>query len=225
MQRAGQTNHRHYTHQQGTTMNIGFIGAGTVAQTLARHALAAGHQIVLSNSRSPETLAALVAELGAGAAAGSPQEAAAQDIVVLAVKWWNVQAALFSVGTWKDRILVDTTNRIASLAPLMVGDISGRTSSEIVADLAPGAKVVKAFNTVPASWITDVTPSKKKTAFFMSGDDADAKQVVAGLIEQFGFYPLDLGSLAVGGRLQQTGGPLVGVEMTFNQRFVMPSVD
>lgn len=206
-------------------MNIGFIGAGTVAQTFARHALAAGHQVVMSNSRGPETLAALVAELGPGASAGTATDAAAQDLVILAVKWWNVQAALFSVSDWDGRILVDTTNRIASIEPLKVGDISKRTSSEIVADLVPGATVVKAFNTVPASWLTDFSPEKPKTALFVSGDDAGAKKMVTGLIDEMGFYSLDLGSLAEGGRLQQTGGPLVGVSMTFNKRFVMPSVD
>jgi len=206
-------------------MKIGFIGAGPVAQTIARHALSVGHQVLLSNSRGPESLAALVAELGAGAEAGTAKDAAEQDLVVLATKWWNVQAALFSVGDWKGKILVDTTNRVASIEPLALGDISGRTSSEIVADLAPGAKVVKAFNTVPMSWISDFSSSKPKTAFFVSGDDADAKKIVSDLIEEIGFHSLDLGSLAAGGRLQQTGGPLVGVDLTFNKRFVLPTID
>lgn len=201
------------------------VGAGPVAQTIARHALSVGHQVVLSNSRGPESLAALVAELGSGAAAGTAKEAAEQDLVVLATKWWNVQAALFSVGDWKGRILVDTTNRVASVQPLALGDITGRTSSEIVADLAPGAKVIKAFNTVPMSWISDFSPSKRKTALFVSGNDADAKKVVSDLIEEIGFHSLDLGSLAAGGRLQQTGGPLVGVELAFSKRFVLPTID
>lgn len=206
-------------------MKIGFIGAGPVAQTIAKHALLAGHQVVLSNSRGPETLAALVAQLGVGAAAGTAKEAAEQDLVVLAVKWWNVQAALFSVGNWTDRILVDTTNRVASLQPLALGDTSGRTSSEIVADLAPGAKVVKAFNTIPMSWVSDFSPTKRKTAFFVSGDDADAKKAVSDFIREIGFYSLDLGSLAHGGRLQQTGGPLNGDNLTFSERFVLPTID
>ena len=206
-------------------MKIGFIGAGPVAQTIAKHALSAGHQVVLSNSRGPASLTDLVAELGSGAAAGTAKEAAEQDLVVLAVKWWNVQAALFSVGNWKGRILVDTTNRVASIEPLALGDITGRTSSEIVADLVPAATVVKAFNTIPMSWISDVSSSKRKTAFFVSGDDANAKKVVSDFIGEMGFYSLDLGSLAEGGRLQQTGGPLIGVDLTFNQRFVMPTIE
>ncbi|RBH55977.1 MULTISPECIES: NAD(P)-binding domain-containing protein [Pseudomonas] len=206
-------------------MKIGFIGAGPVAQTIARHALSAGHQVVLSNSRGPESLAALVTELGSGAAAGTAKEAAEQDLVVLAVKWWDVQSALFPVGDWKNRILVDTTNRVASIEPLMLGDTSGRTSSEIVADLTPGARVVKAFNTLPMSWISDFSSSKRKTVFFVSGDDCVAKKTVSDLIEEIGFHSLDLGSLAEGGRLQQIGGALVGVNLTFNERFVLPTVD
>lgn len=203
-------------------MKIGFIGAGTVAKTIARHVLPLGHRVVLSNSRGPEALADLVAELGSGAAAGTAKEAAEQDLVVLAANWASVQAALFSVGDWTGRILVDASNRVASYQPLTLGDLSGRTSSEIVADLAPGAKVVKAFNTVPMSWISDFSPSKRKTALFVSGDDADAKKVVSDLIEEIGFCGLDLGSLAVGGRLQQLGGPLNGVSLTFSSRFVLP---
>ena len=202
-------------------MKIGFIGAGTVAKTIAKHVLPLGHRVVLSNSRGPESLAALVAELGSGAAAGTAKEAAEQDLVVLAANWAGVQAALFSVGDWTGRILVDASNRVASYQPLALGDISGRTSSEIVADLAPGAKVVKAFNTVPMSWISDFSPSKRKTALFVSGDDADAKKVVSDLIEEIGFCSLDLGSLGVGGRLQQLGGPLLGVNLTFSERFVL----
>src|SRR5580658_1616781 len=136
-------------------MKIGFIGAGIVAQTISKHVLAVGHRVLLSNTRGPESLAPLVKELGPGAEAGTPQQATEQDIVVLAVRWSSVQAALFSVADWKGRILVDATNRIASYSPLTLGDISGRTSSEIVADLAPGARVVKAFNSVPMSWISD----------------------------------------------------------------------
>jgi hypothetical protein len=202
-------------------MKIGFIGAGVVAQTISKHALAANHRVLLSNARGPDSLASLVKALGSGAEAGTPQQAAAQDIVVLAASWPSVQAALFSIPDWKGRILVDATNRVAGYTPLALGDISGRTSSEIVADLAPGAKVVKAFNSVPMSWISDFSPSKPRTVLFISGDDADAKKPVNELIEQIGFECIDLGSLASGGRLQQLGGPLAGVRLTFVERFAL----
>src|SRR6267154_1912920 len=165
-------------------MKIGFIGAGVVAQTISKHVLAVGHRVLLSNTRGPDSLAPLVKGLGSGAEAGTPQQATEQDIVVLAANWPNVQQALFAIPDWKGRVLVDTTNRLASFNPLTLGDISGRTSSEIVADLAPGAKVIKAFNSVPMSWISDFSPSKPRTALCISGDDENAKKPLHDLIEQ-----------------------------------------
>ena len=85
-------------------MRIGFLGAGVVAQTIARHVLPLGHQVVLSNTKGPDSLAPLITELGPGAAAGTPQQAAGQDIVVLAVNWPNVQTALFSVPDWSGAV-------------------------------------------------------------------------------------------------------------------------
>jgi predicted dinucleotide-binding enzyme len=203
-------------------MNIGFIGASAVAQTIARHVLPLGHTVLFSNSRGPDTLADLVREIGPGASAGTTQEAADQDIVVLAVNWASVQVALSKLGDWKDRVLLDATNRIASLSPMSLGDISGRTSSEIVADLAPEAKVIKAFNTIPMAWISDFSESKPQTALFVSGDDLAAKASVLDLINQVGFAAVDLGSLAIGGRLQQLGGPLAGINLTASDRFTLP---
>jgi 8-hydroxy-5-deazaflavin:NADPH oxidoreductase len=200
-------------------VRIGFIGAGIVAQTISKHVLAVGHRVLLSNTRGPDSLSLLVKELGSGAEAGTPQQVTEQDIVVLAANWPNVQQALFSIADWKGRILVDTTNRLAGFTPLTIGDISGRTSSEIVADLAPGARVVKAFNSVPMAWISDFSSSKPRTVLFISGDDLDAKKPVRNLIEEIGFESVDLGSLPVGGRLQQLGGPLAGIRLTFLERF------
>jgi predicted dinucleotide-binding enzyme len=202
-------------------MNIGILGAGVVAQTIAKHVLPFGHRVLLSNRRGGDSPAALVRELGSGATAGTPQQAAEQDLVVLAVNWPSVQTALFSIPDWKGRVLVDATNRVAGYSPLILGDLSGRTSSEIVADLAPGAKVVKAFNSVPMSWISDFSSPKPRTVLFVSGDDDDAKKSVSGLVEQVGLCAVDLGSLAVGGRLQQLGGPLAGVRLTFTERFAL----
>lgn len=129
-------------------MRIVFIGAGVVAQTISKHALAAGHQVLLSNTRDPDSLAPLVKELGSCAEAGTPQQATEQDIVVLAANWPNVQQALFSIPDWKGRILVDTTNRLAGFTPLTLGDISRRTSSEIVGRPCAGVSV---FPTMPKS--------------------------------------------------------------------------
>jgi 8-hydroxy-5-deazaflavin:NADPH oxidoreductase len=202
-------------------MKIGFIGAGVVAQTIAKHVLPFGHTVLLSNTRGPDSLANLVKELGRGATAGTPQQATDQDIVVLAVNWWNVESALSIIPNWKGRILVDTTNRLASYNPPTIGDVSGRTSSEIVANYVPGAKVVKAFNNVPMAWISDFSPSKPKTVIFVSGDHAEAKKPVHEIIEQAGLCSVDLGSLAIGGRLQQLGGPLAALRLNFVERFVL----
>lgn len=202
-------------------MKFGFIGAGVVAQTIARHLLPFGHEVVLSNSRGPETLADVVGRLGHGASAGTPQEAADQDVVVLSVEWGRVPDALASVPDWSGRILVDATNRINPDNPSNLGDLSGPTSSEIVAGQVPGAMVVKAFNTVPMSWIDGSFPREARTVLFISGDDDRAKGLLGAVLEEVGFAPIDIGSLATGGRLQQVGGPLAGINLTLHDRFVL----
>lgn len=201
-------------------MKFGFIGAGIAAQTIARHLLAIGHTVVLSNSRGAETLAEVVSNLGDGASAGTPQEAADQEVVFLSVGWANVPSALASVPDWSGRILIDATNRIEGNDLADLGDLSGPTSSEIVADHAPGAKVVKAFNTTPMSWIRNASPEAAKTVLFLSGDDVAAKEQVSDVLDAIGFAPVDLGTLAVGGRVQQLGGPLAGLKLALVERLV-----
>ncbi len=200
-------------------MNFGFIGAGLVAQTVSRHLLQHGHHVLLSNRRSAASLLDLVASLGPGAQAGTPNDAAQQDFVVLGVTWPQVQEALTAVPDWKDRVLIDATNRFESLNPLRLGDLSGMTSSEIVAQYAPGARVVKLFNTVPMTWIQDFSPTKPRTVLFISGDDAEAKEALQAIIEEIGFACVNLGTLTEGGRLQQLGGPLAGLNLTLLERF------
>lgn len=202
-------------------MKFGFIGAGVVAQTIARHILPFGHEVLLSNSRGPGTLAEVVRNLGRGASAGTPKQAAEQEVVVLSVDWGRVPQALASVPDWSGRTLIDATNRIDRHNPRDLGDLSSRTSSEIVADQAVGAKVVKAFNTIPMRWIEDASPEKPKTVLFISGDDARAKKTLSEVLEQVGFAAVDLGTLAIGGRQQQVGGPMAGLNLTLKDRFVL----
>ena len=114
-------------------MKLGFIGAGEVAVAIARNAIAAGHDVVLT-SRSPETAAKAASGLGQGASAGSISEVAASDIVLLAVPWPNVADALAALPDWSGKILVDTTNPFAQTTPkLVLADLGERSSSEIVA--------------------------------------------------------------------------------------------
>ena len=143
-------------------MNVGFIGAGTVTKTFGHHLLTAGHSVVVSNSRGPETLAEFVADLGPGALAGTKQQAAECEVVILATNWVRVPDALSGID-WRGRILVDATNAHADLVP----DISlagvtrsraalqGRTSSAMVAEMAAGARLVKSISNMPMDWIQD----------------------------------------------------------------------
>ncbi|MGQ7887439.1 NADPH-dependent F420 reductase [Paenibacillus sp. WC2504] len=200
-------------------MKFGFIGAGVVAQTLAKHLLLHGHEVMLSNSRGPETLWELVSSLGAGTKSGTPSEAAEQDYVILSVGWSQVPAALSMVPDWTGRVIIDATNRFDNMDSL--GDLSEVNSSEIVAQYAPGARVIKAFNTVPMQWIQDYTEKKPKTVLFVSGDDSPTKQVFLEIWEGIGFACIDLGSLSHGGSLQQIGGPLAGLNLNLLEKFIV----
>ncbi|MGI4748414.1 MAG: NADPH-dependent F420 reductase [Janthinobacterium lividum] len=193
-------------------MKIGILGAGVVALAVARRALAQGHQVVVSSKSGGNALAAKVATLGTGASAGSVLEAAQAEVVLLAVPWLQVESALAGLPAWMDRILIDATNPYIELKPrLKLADLDGIGASTIVAGQAPGARVVKAFNSLTtASFEKGPTQAGGRRVLFVSGDDPDAKLTVKGLIESFGYAVIDLGSLEAGGRLQQAGGPLGG---------------
>src|SRR4051794_35909299 len=138
-------------------MRFGIIGAGNIGQAVARHAVAAGHEVIISNRRGGEPLAA--AADAVGATPGSVTEAAAGELVLLAVPWTAVPAALDGL-TWGGQVLIDATNAFISFSPMQVEDFGDGSSSERVASLAPGAHVVKAFNTLYARMIaaTRFTP-------------------------------------------------------------------
>ena len=187
-------------------MNIGIIGAGHIGSTAARLFLDAGHTVAISNSRGPETLRDLMAELGANARAATAAEAARfGEIVLLAIplKDYTTLAA----DDFRGRIVIDAMNyypnRDGNIAVL---DSGQSTSSEMVAAHLPGARVVKAFNTI---WFEHLktkgnksAPVEQRRAIFISGDDAGAKAAVSRLIEEIGFGPYDMGSLAASHRQQ-----------------------
>jgi predicted dinucleotide-binding enzyme len=140
---------------------------------------------------------------------GVGDEAARADIVFVAVNWTKLSAALTGLPEWSGRILIDANNRIE--APLFKPvDLKGRVSSEVVAELVPGARVVKAFNHLRAEVLAgDPRSDGGRRVLFYSGNDSAAKAEVAALIDRIGFVGIDLGSLAVGGKLAQfPGGPL-----------------
>jgi len=188
-------------------VNFGTIGAGVVAQAVARHLVAAGHRVTLSNSRGPATLAEVVAALGPLASAGTVADAARADMVFLTVMWPDVQAALADLPSWDGRILVDATNQFAKLDPVEVADLGDQTGSEWVATLAPKARVLKAFNTLHAKYIVpDPRHPAGRQVLFYAGDDTAAKTTFHEVTDGLGFAPVNVGGLRDGGRLMQVGG-------------------
>lgn len=189
---------------------IGIIGAGAIGSAFAKALSRQGIELVIANSRGPETLASLVAELGPTARAGTREEAAAQPIVLVAVNWSKLPAALAGLPDFGGRIVIDANNSIEAPSFKAV-DLQGRTSSEVFAEWVPEARVVKAFNHLQARFL-DSDPAAAeggRRVLFFSGDDAGAKAQVAALIDQLGFFGIDLGELSVGAKLVQfPGGPL-----------------
>jgi predicted dinucleotide-binding enzyme len=190
--------------QAADSKSVGIIGAGRLGQAMAQTALRAGRQVVVANSRGPESLAAVVGALGDGAMAGTVEEAAAADIVVVGVMWPQVPDAVEGLA-WEGRIVIDATNDFDA------SDLDGRTSSEVVADLVAPARVVKAANTLVAALLgSDPRQAGGQRVIFLSGDDTEAKSEVVALFEDAGFFVVDLGGLREGGQMQQVGAPLAG---------------
>jgi len=190
-------------------MSIGIIGAGNIGQAFARTLARAGVKATIANSRGPDSLTDLVCSLGPSISAGTRQQAASADIVLIAVNWTKLPSALAGLPAWGNRLVIDANNPIE--APLFKPvDLRGRASSEVFADLVPGARVVKAFNHLRAEVLAgDPRSEGGRRVLFYSGDDNAAKAEVGALTDRLGFFGLDLGALAVGARLVQfPGGPL-----------------
>jgi 8-hydroxy-5-deazaflavin:NADPH oxidoreductase len=192
-------------------MKIGIIGAGEIGGTLAQLLVGAGHEVVLANSRGPESLAETVAALGSAASAGTLEEAArAGEIVFLAIPF-NRYLQL-PVEPFSGQTVVDAGNydigRDGHTAALDRGET---TSGELLAAHLPGAKVIKAFNTIWYRRLRDEgrpdRPAADRLAIPVAGDDAAAKATVVALIDQLGFAPVDSGSLAES-RKQEYGTPV-----------------
>ncbi|RBQ17933.1 NADP oxidoreductase [Spongiactinospora rosea] len=186
-------------------MVIGFIGSGHIGATLARLSVNAGHSVVLSNSRGPETLSALVAGMGPHATAAASAEAAAQgDIVVVSIPFGHYRDVPAEPTAGK--IVIDVGNYYAKRDGAYAQIDSGATtSSELVAAHLPDARVVKAFNVIHFRDLADEglpAGHPERRALPIAGDDADAKKTVTELIDSFGFDVVDTGPLAEGRRFQ-----------------------
>jgi 8-hydroxy-5-deazaflavin:NADPH oxidoreductase len=175
-------------------MRIGIIGAGRIGGNAARLFAQAGHDVVVSYSRDPERLQALAA--GIGARAGSPREAAEfGEVVMLSVPWRLIDQVLADTGPLDGRIVIDTTNQFGSDG---WEDLGGRTAAQVNAERMPGARYTKAFNTLTSGFQEQAAgrTGRDRVVMFLCGDDEEAKRVVASLIDDAGFTPVDMGGTA-----------------------------
>jgi len=176
-------------------MNIAIIGTGSVGRALGRRWAGAGHALIFG-SRHPQSddVKALVQSIGDRGCAAPPDEAAASaEVIALAVPWGAAQSTVEGLGDLRGKLLIDCTNPLAAgLKPAVSGDTSG---AEQIARWAPGARVVKAFNTTGANNMEDPTYAGTPLTMFLCGDDADAKATVTGLAEDLGFEAVDAGPL------------------------------
>ncbi|MDQ0513173.1 NADPH-dependent F420 reductase [Ancylobacter amanitiformis] len=200
-------------------MSIGIIGAGALGSNFARALASKGISATISNSRGPQSLAALVQELGPSIKARTVEEAASADIVLAAVRWVDASKVFGALPAWNGRIVIDGTNPVEFIDPnspdatdpsnplaaygIKAVDLGGKHSSEIFRQYVPGARVVKAFNHLDVNVLNEPEASGGKRVLFYSGDDAAAKTEVRAIIEAIGFFPVDLGPLDIGGPLAQ----------------------
>jgi 8-hydroxy-5-deazaflavin:NADPH oxidoreductase len=176
-------------------MKVGIIGAGRIGGGIARQFTGAGHEVLLSFSRDPQSLQRLAAEIGANAAAGSPADAVGfGQVVVVSVPWSTLPQALGQAGSLAGKIVIDTTNQYGG--PPLPAD--GETAAHFNVGRMPGARYTKSFNTLTSAFQAEAASRQgdEKVVQWLCGDDAGAKQVTAGLITDAGFVPVDLGGTA-----------------------------
>lgn len=179
-------------------MKIGVIGAGRIGGNAARLFVQAGHEVLLSFSRDQSRLEADAARLGERARAGTVAEAAAfGDVVLFAVPWTQIDAVLAETGPLTGKIVIDTTNQYGHQG----WETLEETAAQVNQRRMPGAKLVKTFNTLTSAFQASEAgrSAASRVVLFLSGDDAEAKKVVAGLIDDAGFAAVDLGGLADAG--------------------------
>jgi 8-hydroxy-5-deazaflavin:NADPH oxidoreductase len=212
-----------------TKMKIGIIGSGNIGANAARLFVRAGHEVALSNSRSGQGLEALVAELGGKAKTASIEEAARfGDVVLIAIPFGKSRT--LPADAFYGKVVIDAGNyypqRDGKFAEL---DKDQTTSSELMSSHLKGARLVKGFNTIWSEHLAtqaDTTrPLEERRAIFIAGDDSEAKEVVARLIEEIGFAAVDTGFLHEGGRSQQPGTAVYNKDVTAREAAALSSTD
>jgi len=198
-------------------VKIGIIGAGNIGATTAKLFAAAGHDVVLSNSRGPETLSDVVQEIGGRVQAVTIEEAADfGDVVLEAIPFGRYKE--LPADRLAGKIVIDASNYYPGRDGNI--DLEGFTSTGLLARHLAESRVVKAFNsmfyvTLASEGRTDA-PVEDRLVLFVAGDDAEPKSIVSDLIEQIGFAPVDTGSLADSGK-QEPGTPVYNTPMTPDQ--------
>ena len=176
-------------------MKIGIIGAGRIGGNVATQAVRGGHEVAVSFSRDPASLQDFARQLGGRASAVSPPEAVSwAEIVVFAVPWGVIPAALGEAGPLDGTVVVDTTNQFGS-GPMPA---AGQTAAAFNAARMPGARYTKSFNTLTAAFQAEAAgrSGDSRVVQWLCGDDGDAKRTVAAFIESIGYVPVDLGGTA-----------------------------
>jgi predicted dinucleotide-binding enzyme len=171
-------------------MRIGIVGTGRIGGNAGRLFAGAGHEVMFSGSRDPAKLEAAAAAAG-GATTGTPREAVEfGEVVMLSIPWRAVDNVVAQMGDLGGRIVIDTTNQYGSGC----WEQLPKPAAEINAERMPGARLVKAFNTLTAGFQGEA--AGRGVALFMAGEDASAKEIVAALIRDIGFEPVDVGGWA-----------------------------
>ncbi len=197
-------------------MNIGIIGSGNIGENAAGLFVQAGHEVFVSNSRGPESLQDLVDEIGSNARAATVDEAAEfGDVVLVAIPFFARDT--LPAEELSGRIVIDATNYYPGRDGEI--DFDGLTSSELLAQNIPGARLVKSFNTMYYETLANEGRSENedRLVLFLAGDDEDAKETVSRLIEEISFAPVDTGSLREGGEKQHPGSAIYNNPMTEDQ--------
>ncbi|UVK46543.1 NADPH-dependent F420 reductase [Mesorhizobium sp. AR07] len=198
-------------------MTYAIVGSGAIGHAIATQFARGAIEVLLANSRGPSSLTDAVHELGPSVRPVTANEALRADVVILAIPFSAIsplaQSAAAEGVDWSGRLVIDASNAIAFPA-FKPADLGGRLSTEVVAGAFPGARIVKAFNTIPAAKLAELPEQAGgRRVVVLSGDDADARSRAVSLIERLGYRPLDLGTLRQASHLQQFGGALVARDL------------
>jgi predicted dinucleotide-binding enzyme len=189
-------------------MRIGIVGAGWIGGNAGQLFARAGHEVFFSGSRDPDRLEQLAGDTSARS--GSPREAVEfGEVVFFSVPWPAVDELLAQTGSLAGKIVIDTTNQFVTGEPEGGVEQLAKTVAETNQERMPGVRLVRAFNTLAADSLPEA--AARGAAIFLTGEDAAAKEAVAGLIRDVGFTPVDLGGWAEE-PIMEVGGAVSGLE-------------